>query len=169
MRKMDFAAADKLAAEIVTDARPPLRALYLSVAAPAHPDGEKVTTILQSLGELAILPWLAAAEQRSGRDRIDALKAAAEATLAYQDRLVKMLRDMLGRREDLPPPPIRGAMEVKPPVARECDEAFLMLRGLHMPDQPDAERQESNAQFRRLGKAERDQQIKRYLEKGSFV
>ena len=169
MRKMDFAAAEKLATEIVTDARPPLRALYLSVAGPTHPDGQKVQAILQSLEELAIFPWLAAAEQRLNGDRIDALKAAADATVAYQARVVKTLREMLQRREVLPPPAVRGAMEVKPPVTRECDEAFLLLRSLHLPDQPDADRQESDSQFRLLRDADRDKQIHRYLEKGIFA
>ena len=166
MRSMDFGGAESLAAEILAGARPPLRGLYLTIAAAAHPDCRKAQTILGGLDELSVLPWLAAAGQRSGAEQIEALMEAYRASSRYEQRVMEKLRAMLDRKGALPPPSDIGTVEVPIPVTRECDEAYLLLRRLHIPDEPDADRREYESAFRRAPERERDEKIQRFTEKG---
>ena len=168
IRKMDFRAAEALAKEITEDARPPLRGLYLMLAGPGHPDAGKAQTVLGMLGELSIIPWLTAARARTGPDRMAALFEAFRAGKRYEESVVARLRTMLEQRGPLPPPPVRGAMEVQPPQVRECDEAYLLLRHLHIPDAPAADAREYDTSFRRAPQGERDRWIQRYTESGEF-
>ncbi len=166
MRPMDFGGAEALAAEILAAARPPLRGLYLSVAAACHPDCRKAQTILGSLDELSVLPWLAAAGARTGAERIEALMEAYRANSRYEQRVTEKLRTMLDRKGALPPAANIGTVEVPPPVTRECDEAYLLLRRLYMPDEADAERTEYESAFRRASERERDEKITRFTDAG---
>ena len=75
---------------------------------------------------------------------------------------------MLEARAPLPPPPIRGPVEVPPPITRESDEAYLLLRRLHMPQEAEADYREYQSSFRRKGEEERNRLIRHYIDTGDF-
>jgi len=168
LREMDFAGAEKLAQEMATDAREPLGSLARVLEWAEHPDRRKAEIVLKMLGELSILPWLAASRKLGGTTKIEAL---SEAFRVYQDfdrRVVEKLRGMLNGQTPLPPPSAPGAVEVRVPVTREGDEAYLLLRHLHRPDEADVDDRRYRLAFARMSEEERDRIIRNYLSTGEF-
>src|SRR5258706_15987402 len=76
LREMDFAGAEKLAQEMATDAREPLGSFARVLGWAEHPERRKAEFVLEVLGALSILPWLAASRKLSGGPRIEALSDA---------------------------------------------------------------------------------------------
>jgi hypothetical protein len=147
----------------------PLHQLYRTIAWSGHSDRSKAQIVLEALDELSIMPWLAAAGKLSGTHRIQALFEAHRASKRLEERVVEMLRSMLAGRSALPPPPIlQGPVEVEPPVTRECDEAYLLLRRLHRPDEAAADSREYASSFRSTREEERNRLIRLYADTGEF-
>ncbi len=168
LREMDFAGAGKLAQEMATDAREPLGSFARVLEWAEHPDRRKAEFVLKLLGELSILPWLAASRKLSGAPRIEAL---SEAYRIYHDldrRVVEKLRGMLKGQTLLPPPQVPGAVEARIPVTREGDEAYLLLRHLHKPDEAEADDRRMRLTFARLCEEDRNRMIQHYLSTGEF-
>jgi hypothetical protein len=166
---MDFHAAETLAGDVMKDARVPLHQLYRTIALSGHPDRSKAQIVLEALDELSIMPWLAAAGKLSGTHRIQALFEAHRASKRLEERVVETLRSMLPGHAPLPPPPIlQGPVEVEPPVTRECDEAYLLLRRLHRPDEATADAREHDSFWRHTREEERDRLIRLYVDTGEF-
>ncbi|MEW5977113.1 MAG: hypothetical protein AB1898_15030 [Acidobacteriota bacterium] len=168
MREMDFGGAEKLARDIVRDARRPLLAFHRALAWPHNPDWNKAEFVLKRLEELSILPWLAVARQVSGKQRIQALFEACEVYQRLEQRVVQQLRRMLEDRTLLPPPPFPGAVETRVLVPRECDKAYLLLRRLCRPDEPEGEYRVNESEFLRMKEQKRDGWIQRYQQTGEW-
>jgi hypothetical protein len=168
LRDFEFTAAERLALDAAQDAREPLGALVRTLEWAEHPDRGKAEFVVKLLGELAILPWLAASPKLDGARKIAAL---SEALRIYQDldrRVVEKLRGMLRRQTPVPAPPLVGPVETPVPVTRECDEAFLLLRHLHNPDEPEADDRRYRLDFSRQSETERDDMIRHYLSTGEL-
>ena len=168
LRRMDFAGAEKLAEDMAKDARVPLWAFGRVLQWPGYPDRRKAELVLKLLGELSILPWLAASRKLGGAPRIQALSEACSLYEELDRRIIEKLREMLKEQTPLPPPPVPGPVEVSVPVTRECDEAYLLLRHLHKPDEAEADDRRNGLKFARLGEEERDSFIRHYLDTGEF-
>lgn len=136
MRPLDFGAAEALAQEIVKEARIPLHALHRLLSWSGNPDWNKAQSLLRSLDELSVLPWLVVADKLSGAQQVQAMYDACRAHETFGQRVEQVLRQMLSRRTLIPPPGMRGPAEFKPQPTRECDEAYLLLYKLKNPDQP---------------------------------
>ena len=78
-----------------------------------------------------------------------------------------MLRSMLGKRTALRPPDL-GPLEVKPPIMRECDRAYLLLRRLAKPDEAEIDSHRYGTAFSRLSDKERERLILRYVKSNEF-
>ena len=168
LREMDFAGSEKLADEITKEARVPLWELCRVVRWPESPNWPKAESILKQLNELSILPWLAASQDLQGGPR---LKAVVEASRVYDEfnkQIIETLRSMLSGKTTLPPPAVPGTVETPYPVVRECDEAFLQLRHLHLPDEPESSYRMYGSRFVRMTNGERDRYIRQYLDTGKF-
>ena len=168
LRKTDFAGAERLADDMAKDARVPLWAFGRVLQWPGYPDRRKAELVLKLLGELSILPWLAASRKLGGEPRIHAL---SEALLLYQEldrRVMEKLQWMLKEQTPLPLPDVPGPIEVPIPVSRECDEAYLLLRHLHRPDEAEADYRRNELRFARMSEEERDRFIRHYLDTGEF-
>jgi hypothetical protein len=168
LREMDFAGAEKLAMDIAKDARVPLWAFGRLLQWPGYPDRRKAELVLELLGELSILPWLSASRKLHGDSRIQALSEACRLYQELDRRVIEKLRGMLKRQTPLAPPDDPGPIEVPVPVTRECDEAYLLLRHLHKPDEAEADDRRNRLKFARLGEEERDRFIRHYLDTGEF-
>lgn len=168
LREMDFAGAEKLADEMSKEAKVPLWELCRVVRWAESPNWSKAESILKQLEELSILPWLAASQDLNGTPRS---KAVAEASRLYDElnkRIIETLRGMLSGKTTLPPPSVPGTVETPFPAVRECDEAFLLLRHLHLPDEPEASYRVYGSRFVRMSNGERDRYIRQYLDTGKF-
>lgn len=168
LREMDFAGAEKLAEEVAKDARVPLWAFGRVLQWPAYPDRSKAELVLKMLGELSILPWLAASRNLVGAPRLQAL---SEAYRLYQDldrQVIETLRGMLKEQTQIPLPTVPGPVEVRVPVTREADEAYLLLRHLHRPDEAETDDRRNRLRFARMSEEERDRLIANYLDTGEF-
>ena len=163
LREMDFAGADRLARDIASEARAPLRALQRSVTWIDNPDRAKAEALLRAADDLAIPQWLVSARRLQGAERMAAVAEAARAHERLQRRIVHILRAMLAGRSPIPPPDALGDVERPAPVVRECDEAWLLLQRVLDPDEEDADYRERAATFVGLGEAERDRLIERAL------
>lgn len=168
LRKMDFAGAEKLAEEMAKDARVPLWAFGRVLQWPGYPDRRKAELVLKLLGELSILPWLAASRKLGGAPRIQALSEAYGLYQELDRRVVEKLQGMLKGQTPLPPSDAPGPIEVPVPVSRECDEAYLLLRHLHRPDEAEADYRRNELRFARMSEEERDRFIRHYLDTGEF-
>lgn len=168
LRKMDFAGAERLAKDIAKDAREPLWAFGRVLQWPGYPDRSKAELVLKMLGELSILPWLAASRKLGGAPRIQALSEAYRLYEELDRRIIEKLRRMLEGQTPLPSPTDPGPVEVRASVTRECDEAYLLLRHLHRPDEAKADYGRNGLRFSRMGEEERDRFIRHYLDTGEF-
>jgi hypothetical protein len=168
LSEMDFAGAEKLAQDIAKDARVPLWAFGRVLQSPGYPDRSKAELVLKMLDELSILPWLAASRQLGGAPRIQALSEACRLYEELDRRVIEKLRGMLKSQTPLPPPAAPGPVEVRVPVTRECDEAYLLLRHLHRPDEAEADDRRNRLRFARLSEEERNRFIRHYLDTGEF-
>ena len=168
LRKMDFAGADKLAEDMAKDARVPLWAFGRVLQWPGYPDRSKAELVLKLLGELSILPWLAASRNLVGASRLQALSEAYGLYQELDRQVIEKLRGMLKGQSRLPPPYVPGAIEVPVPVTRECDEAYLLLRHLHRPDEAEVDDRRNRLRFARMSEEERDRFIRHYLNTGEF-
>jgi len=168
LRKMDFAAAEKLAEDMAKDARVPLWGFGRVLQWPGYPDRRKAELVLELLGELSILPWLAASRKLGGEPRIQALSEAFRLYEELERRVIEKLQEMLKKQTPLPPPDAPGPIEVPIPVTRECDEAYLLLRHLHKPDEAEVEDRRNQLGFARMSEEERDRFIRHYLDTGDF-
>jgi hypothetical protein len=168
LREMDFAGAEKLAMDIAKYARVPLWAFGRLLQWPGYPDRSKAEFVLKLLGELSILPWLAASTKLGGEPRIQSLSEAFRLYQELDRRVIEKLRGMLKEQTPLPPPDVPGPIEVPVPVTRECDEAYLLLRHLHRPDEAEADDRRNRLSFARLGEDDRDRFIRHYLDTGEF-
>ena len=168
LREMDFAGAEKLAEEMAKDARVPPWAFGRVLQWPGYPERSKAEFVLKLLGELSILPWLAASRKLAGAPRLQALSEAYRLYQELDQRVIEKLRGMLKGQTPLPPPNIPGPVEVRIPVTRECDEAYLLLRHLHRPDEAEADCGRNGLRFARMSEEERDRFIRHYLDTGEF-
>lgn len=168
LREMDFAGAEKLAQDIAKDASEPLGDFARVIQTPFHQDRSKVVAVLKLLYELSILPWLSATRELEGSLRIESLSEAHRAYQQLQAQIIGKLRAMLQGQTPIPPPYVPGAVEVKVPVTRECDEAYLLLRRLHSPDELEADYRRFCLRFARMNEEERDRIILQYVEKNEF-
>jgi hypothetical protein len=168
LREMDFAGAEKLAEEITKDVREPLGDFARVIQASIHQDRSKVVSILKLLDELSILPWLSASRELEGSLRIESLSEAYRAYDQLQLQVIEKLRGMLAGQTPVPPPVAPGAIEVKVPVTRECDEAYLLLRRLHAPDEFEADYRRRCLSFARMTEEERTRIIHHYVETEEF-
>lgn len=168
LRKMDFASAERLALDMAKDARVPLWAFGRVLQWPGYPDRSKAELVLKLLGELSILPWLAASSKLAGAPRIQSLSEAYRLYQELDQRVIEKLRGMLKGETPLPPPTDPGPVEVPVPVTRECDEAYVLLRHLHRPDEPEADDGRNRLRFARMSEEERDRFIRHYLDTGEF-
>ena len=168
LREMNFAGSEKLADEMAKEAKVPLWELCRIVRWPESPNWFKAESILRQLNELSILPWLAASQELQGSLR---LKAVMEANRAYDElnkQTIDTLRRMLSDKTTLPPPTVPGNVETPYPAVRECDEAFLQLRRLHLPDERESSYRMYSSRFVRMTNGERDRYIRQYLDTGKF-
>ena len=168
LRKMDFAGAEKLAEDMAKDARVPLWGFGRVLQWPGYPDRSKAELVLKLLGELSILPWLAASRKLGGEPRIQALSEAFRLYQELDRRVIEKLQEMLKEQTPLPPPDVPGPIEVPIPVTRECDEAYLLLRHLHRPDEAEVDDRRNQLRFARMSEEERDRFIRHYLDTGEF-
>lgn len=168
LREMDFAGAEKLAQDIATDAREPLKSLARVLQWPGNPDRKKGEAVLKLLAELSILPWLSASRKLDGALRIQALSESYRLYEELDGRVIEKLRGMLKRKTPLPAPRYSGPVEVALPVTRECDEAYLLLRHLGIPDEVEADARRNHLNFTRMSEEERDGFIRHFLDKGEF-
>jgi hypothetical protein len=166
--EMDFAGAEKLAQDMARDAREPLGSFVRVLEWAEHPDRCKAEFVLKLLGELSILPWLAASRKLSGAPKIAALSEAHRMYQEIDRRVVEKLRGMLKGQTPLPPPQVPGAVEVRIPVTRDGDEAYLLLRHLHKPDEAEADDRRMRLTFARLSEEDRNRMIQHYLSSGEF-
>ena len=166
--KMDFAAAEKLAEDIAKDARVPLWGFGRVLQWPGYPDRRKAELVLKLLGELSILPWLSASRKLGGEHRIEALSEAVRLFQELDSRVIEKLRGMLNGQTPLAPPHDPGPTEVPVPVTRECDEAYILLRHLHKPDEAEVDDRRNQLRFARMSEEERDRFIRHYLDTGEF-
>jgi hypothetical protein len=75
---------------------------------------------------------------------------------------------MLNGQTPLAPPHDPGPTEVPVPVTRECDEAYILLRHLHKPDEAEVDDRRNQLRFARMSEEERDRFIRHYLDTGEF-
>jgi hypothetical protein len=165
--KYDFRGAEALAKELLVEGRVPLRALQRLLIIPGSPELGKTEGVLGMLNELSILPWLVASQNLQGTAQTAALTAAFQAYENLGQQLVPMLRSMLGKRTALPPPDL-GPLEVKPPIMRECDHAYLLLRRLSKPDESADESHRYGVEFSRLNDKQRERLIVGYVKANEF-
>ena len=168
LREMDFVGAEKLAQEIAKEARRPLWSLMRVLEWAEHPDRKKAEVVLKMLAELAILPWLVASRKLEGGPRIEAFSEAYRLYRELDGQVIEKLRGMLKGQTPLPPPEFSGAVEVRVPVTRECDEAYLLLRHLAKPDEAEADDRRQRLAFARMSEEERDHLIRKFLNTGEF-
>jgi hypothetical protein len=124
--------------------------------------------VLKMLGELSIMPWLAASRKLEGASRIEALSEAYRIYQELDRRVSERLRGMLKGQTPLPPPSVPGPVEVPVSVTRECDEAYLLLRHLHIPDEAEEDDRRYRLNFARMSEEDRDHLIRHYLGTGKF-
>jgi len=165
--KFDFRGAEALAKELLVEGRVPLRALQRLLLLPGSPEQGKAETLLGMLNELSILPWLVAARTLQGTAQTSALTSAFQAYESLGQQIVPLLRSMLGKRIALRPPDL-GPLEVKPPVMRECDHAYLLLRRLAKPDEAETDSHRYDIAFSRLSEKERERLILGYVKANQF-
>jgi hypothetical protein len=144
-----------------------VRALQRLLIIPGSPELGKTETLLGMLNELSILPWLVAARSMEGTAQTGALTSAFQAYENLGQQIVPMLRSMLGKRTALRPPDL-GPLEVKPPIMRECDHAYLLLRRLAKPDEAETDSHRYGTAFSRLGDKERERLILGYVKSNEF-
>jgi hypothetical protein len=168
LREMDFAGAEKLADEITKEARGPLWTFGRVLEWEGNTNWHKVEFIVRQLDELAILPWLSASLKLKGGPRIQAITEAARLYEELHKKVLEKLRAMLKSQTTIPAPEVPGAVEMKVPDTRECDEAYVLLRHLHLPDEIASEDRKYRLMFSRLSEEERDRIIHRYVETGEF-
>ena len=155
MRPMDFAGAEALAQEILKEARIPLHALH-RLFWPGSPYTNRAQSVLRSLNELSVLPWLVVANKLTGTPQMQAMFDAYRAHEALAQRIHQMLRQMLSSRALIPPPALGGPVEMPPKPTRECDEAYLLLERLAKPDEDPPDR----SAFLDLSEEERNEKIR---------
>lgn len=164
LRSMDFAGAEKLAADIALDAREPFSALSKLLTAGDAAAARKVETVLRGLGELSILPRIGAVDGLAGDARTRQLVDAFRAFRDLEERVVAGLRAALSDTAVIPPSSGAGPVEVSPPPRRVCDEAYQLLRRLRHPDEPEDEYRRVGLRFARMPESERDRLIAAYVE-----
>lgn len=163
IRRRDLPALEGLAGEIADEARRPLLCLSQVVGAIEGPDLAKARLVLDRLGELAVLPWLAASRTLPLTRKIAAITFAYRAYAGLLQPIVAELERMLGRKTLLRPPDLYGPVEEPPPVLRECDEGYMLLRRVLRPEEPWREYVLARAEFSRASEMERDAAIAAYL------
>ena len=163
VRRLDFGALEALAGEIAADAREPLLGLSRVMGAVEGPEQPKARLVLERLGELAVLPWLAASRTVPLPRKVEAVTAAYRAYAGVLQVIRAELERMLERRTALPTPALPGPVEEPPPVLRECDEGYLLLRRVLRPEEPWREYVLARAEFSRASEAERDAAIASYV------
>ena len=159
VRRLDFSALEALAGDIAAEAREPLLGLSRVMGAVEGPEQPKARLVLERLGELAVLPWLAASRTLPLTRKVDAITAAHRAYAGLLQIVRAELERMLERTTPLPVPALHGPVEESPPVLRECDEAYLLLRRVLEPEEPWREHVLARAEFSRSSEAERDAAI----------
>jgi hypothetical protein len=165
--KLDFRGAETLGTELLVEGREPLRALQRLMILPDKSGAAKAEAVLNLQYELAIIPWLVVARGLDGPLQIPAISAAWRSFEILDKQITTILRAMLERRTALRPPDL-GAIEVPPPITRECDHAFLMLRRLSRPDEPEDESHRYGTAFSRLSAKRRERLILDYLKTTRF-
>lgn len=166
LRESDFTGAEKLAQDLARDARAPQRVFTRILAWPDYPHRTNAEAVLKGLHELALMPRLSASRKLTGAVRIQALLEAFRLYRTQEQKAAAALRPMLESRVPAPRPEIPGPVEVRVPIPRECDEAYLLVRRMNLPDEPDEQRLRFNSAFIRKPEAERDRAIRAYLETG---
>jgi hypothetical protein len=155
---------DALAADIVRDSRDPLSFL-VEVWAASAPEQPKARKVLADLKGLPVAAWLRSAETTTDARSGQALRAACEAYLQFQQRVEQKLVGWLDSKTPVPPPPALGPQERRRPKTRECDEAYLLLRRLLKADQTEPQRILAEHTFLQMTDEERDQEVRLYKEK----
>jgi len=166
IRRMDFGALEALAGEIATEAREPLLGLSRVMGAMEGPEQPKARLVLERLGELAVLPWLAASRTLPPARKIEAVTAAYRAHAGLLQIVRAELERMLARTAPLPVPVLPGPVEEPPPVLRECDEGYLLLRRVLKPEEPWREYVLARSDFSHMTEAERDAAIASSVDGG---
>jgi hypothetical protein len=133
------------------------------VGAVEGPDLPKARLVLDRLGELSVLPWLAASRTLPLTRKLAAITSAYRAYAGLLLPIVAELERMLERKALLRPPELYGPIEEPPPVLRECDEAYVLLRRVLKPEEPWREYVVARSEFSRASEAERDAAIASYL------
>ena len=165
--KYDFRGAEALAKELLVEGRVPLRALQRLLIIPGSSELGKTEAVLGMLNELSIFPWLVASQTLDGTAHTGALAAAFQAYDNLGQQIVPILRSMLGKRTALRPPDL-GPLEVKPPIMRECDHAYLLLRRLFRPDESANDSHRYGTEFSRLNEKQRERLIVGYVKANEF-
>lgn len=168
LREMDFAGAEKLAEDIAKDAREPLSSFARVLQWPHYQDRGKIESVLKLLGELSILPWLSASRKLDGAARTQALSESHRVYEELEQQIIEKLRGMLAGQTPVPPPRGLGPVDVRIPVTRECDEAYLLLRHLHKPNEAEGDFRRNRLKFARMSQEERDNLIHHYVDTREF-
>jgi len=165
--KFDFRGAEALAKDLLVEGRVPLRALQRLLIIPESLELGKAETVLGMLNELSILPWLVAARNLQGTAQTAALTSAFQGYENLGQQIVPLLRSMLGKRTALRPADL-GPLEVKPPIMRECDHAYLLLRRLAKPDEAETDSHRYGVAFSKLNEKERERLVLGYAKANEF-
>lgn len=164
LRPIDFGGAETLARDLALEAREPFSAFPKLLKTGDATVTRKVDAVLGRLGELAIMPRITAAEGLEGDARMRLLLEAYRGFRELEERVTERLRAALLDRAAIPPGPDYGPVEVKVPTRRVCDEAYLLLRRLGNPDEPEEDYRRAALRFARLEEIERDRLIAGLLE-----
>jgi hypothetical protein len=149
-----------LVRDLLDEARNPAR-LAIQRYLPAQGEmAAKGMSVLDQLGELALVPAAEAAPMTDAQKEVWLLRFMKESFLDLRKRALSSLAGQLEHGRLLPPAP-PGSPHPNPPDARVCDLAFIILERM-MRDQP------SPGSFLGRPMKDRDAQIKSLKESTRF-
>ena len=158
-----------LARRIVHDASQSAASLTHVWASASTSDRQKAQTVLETLRELAVDPWLSVGAAGHGSRDVEAALQACRAYLAAQEDLLQRLGAMMDVTTRVPPREMEGPVEEEEQPSRECDEAYLLVRRLLRVDESVLIRTLNRELFLSLPPSKRDAEISNFKKTGHWA
>jgi len=165
----EFRRLAQLANLIVNDGRRTQADLMRIWSSNSASESVKADQVLGEMAELAVEPFLAAAESAGGETRVRAVVRAGSVYLASREQVWLKLSRMMESKAPLPvPPQIGPPQEEEELPSRECDEGYLLSRKLLNVEDSEFVRMLLRQELLSLEKADRDNEIESFRRTGKW-
>jgi hypothetical protein len=131
-------------------------------------EARKARALAVRIGDLATTPLLEESEQSGPDGIIWRMEQASDIHLKNESRIVSKLKHLLEDKRGLTPPILPPNVEEKPDKLRVCDKAYLIIRKMLSFENAQAEMLNSHEFQHNWNDQQRDSEIKRFMETGTW-